>query len=54
MRTLFKQMEDTLEYLNLCNKKTFIIEGIQRIEKSDYPIEAIKETKSLYPYKRNE
>ena len=42
--SIFKQMEDTLEYLNLCNKKTFIIEGIQRIEKSDYPIEAIRES----------
>ena len=41
--SIFKQMEDTLEYLNLCNKKTFLIEGIQRTEKSDYPIEAIRE-----------
>lgn len=41
--SVFKQLEDTFHYLQLCNKTTAIFKGLERIEKQDYPEEAIRE-----------
>lgn len=42
--SVFKQFEDTVNYLALCNKTSSEIKGIVRIEKQDYPEEAIRES----------
>ena len=41
--SIFKQMEKSFDYLNLCNKKKEQINGLERIETFDYPIEALRE-----------
>lgn len=41
--SIFKQFEDTINYLALCNKTSSEINGILRTDKKDYPEEAIRE-----------
>lgn len=41
--SVFKQLEDTYNYLTLCNKTAAIFKGLERIEKPDYPEEALRE-----------
>ena len=41
--SIFKQLEDTFNYLMLCNKTEAVFRGLERIEKQDYPEEAIRE-----------
>ena len=41
--SVLKQMEDTYSYLNLCNRKLAVFKGLERIEKPDYPEEAVRE-----------
>ena len=41
--SVFSQFEDAVNYLALCNKTTSTIKGVVRIEKKDYPEEAIRE-----------
>lgn len=41
--SVFKQFEDSVNYLALCNKTASIIKGVVRTDKKDYPEEAIRE-----------
>ena len=41
--SVFRQLEDTFNYLMLCNKTEATFRGLERIEKQDYPEEAIRE-----------
>lgn len=41
--SVFKQFEDTVSYLALCNKTSSVIKGVVRTDKQDYPEEAIRE-----------
>lgn len=41
--SIFKQLDDSYEYLTLCNRKSAIFRGLERIERSDYPEEALRE-----------
>ena len=41
--SLFEQLDSTYAYLTLCNKTTAIFKGLERIEKVDYPEEALRE-----------
>lgn len=41
--SVFSQFEDVVNYLALCNKTESTIKGVVRIEKKDYPEEAIRE-----------
>ena len=41
--SVFKQFEDTVNYLALCNKTSSVIKGVERTDKKDYPEEAIRE-----------
>lgn len=41
--SLFKQFEDSINYLDLCNKTVSTIKGMIRFDKKDYPDEAIRE-----------
>lgn len=41
--SVFKQLEDAYNYLMLCNKTTATFKGLERIEKQDYPEEALRE-----------
>lgn len=41
--SIFKQFEDTVNYLALCNKTNSVIKGVIRTDKQDYPEEAIRE-----------
>ena len=41
--SLFKQFEDTVNYLALCNKTVSTIKGVVRTDRQDYPEEAIRE-----------
>ncbi len=41
--SVFTQLEDTVAYLKLCNKTSAVINGLERIEKPDYPEEALRE-----------
>lgn len=41
--SVFKQLDDTFGYLMLCNKVAAIFKGLERIEKPDYPEEALRE-----------
>lgn len=41
--SVFRQLEDAFNYLMLCNKFPATFKGLERIEKSDYPEEAIRE-----------
>jgi ATP-dependent DNA helicase RecG len=41
--SLFRQFEDAVNYLALCNKTSAVIRGVVRTETRDYPEEAIRE-----------
>ena len=41
--SIFKQLDDTYSYLSLCNRTAAVFKGLERIEKSDYPEEALRE-----------
>ena len=41
--SIFKQLDDTYSYLTLCNKKVATFQGLERIEKADYPDAALRE-----------
>ena len=41
--SVFAQMEDTFAYLMLCNKTVSTFHGLERVEKQDYPPEALRE-----------
>lgn len=41
--SIFTQLEDTFNYLMLCNKTEATFKGLERIEKQDYPEEALRE-----------
>ena len=41
--SIFKQFEDTVNYLALCNKTNSVIKGVVRTDRQDYPEEAIRE-----------
>ncbi len=41
--SLFRQFEDAVQYLALCNKTSSTIKGVVRIDRPDYPEEAIRE-----------
>lgn len=41
--SIFKQLNDSYAYLALCNRTASIIKGLERIEKPDYPKDAIRE-----------
>ena len=41
--SIFKQLEDTFNYLMLCNRTEVAFRGLERIEKQDYPEEALRE-----------
>lgn len=41
--SVFKQFEDTVDYLALCNKTSSVIKGVVRTDRQDYPEEAIRE-----------
>ena len=41
--SIFRQLDDSFAYLSLCNRTLSIFEGLERIEKKDYPDEALRE-----------
>lgn len=41
--SVFEQLEDVFGYLMLCNKTIATFKGLERVERSDYPQEAIRE-----------
>jgi len=41
--SVFEQLDKAYAYLRLCNKTTATFEGLERIEKVDYPEEALRE-----------
>ena len=41
--SIFKQLDDTYAYLMLCNRTSSTFKGLERIDKSDYPQEAMRE-----------
>lgn len=41
--SLFRQLEGAFNYLMLCNRTTATFKGLERIEKQDYPEEALRE-----------
>ncbi len=41
--SIFKQLDESYAYLSLCNRTAACFKGLERIEKSDYPEEAIRE-----------
>ncbi len=41
--SVFRQFEETADYLALCNKTSSVIKGLVRTDKKDYPEEAIRE-----------
>lgn len=41
--SIFKQLEDSYNYLSLCNRTVAVFKGLERVEKSDYPEEALRE-----------
>lgn len=41
--SVFKQLEDAFNYLMLCNHTQSTIKGLERIDKPDYPEEALRE-----------
>ncbi len=42
--SIFKQLDDSYAYLSLCNRTSATFRGLERIEKSDYPEEALRES----------
>ncbi len=41
--SIFEQLDNTYAYLTLCNKTTATFKGLERIERVDYPEEALRE-----------
>ena len=41
--SVLKQLEDAFSYLMLCNRTSAHIQGLERIERQDYPEEALRE-----------
>lgn len=41
--SIFEQLDNTYSYLSLCNRTSSIFQGLERIEKADYPAEALRE-----------
>lgn len=41
--SIFKQLEDSFAYLSLCNRTAATFKGLERVEWSDYPEEALRE-----------
>lgn len=41
--SIFQQLDNTYAYLTLCNKTVATFQGLERIEKVDYPKEALRE-----------
>lgn len=41
--SLFRQLEDAYSYLLLCNRTVSTFQGLERMEKKDYPEEALRE-----------
>lgn len=41
--SIFTQLENTFDYLKLCNRTEIAFKGLERIEKQDYPEEALRE-----------
>ncbi|MBO5269740.1 MAG: putative DNA binding domain-containing protein [Clostridia bacterium] len=41
--SIFEQLDNTYAYLALCNKTAATFKGLERIEKADYPEEALRE-----------
>ena len=41
--SIFKQLDEVFSYLMLCNKTTATFKGLERIERNDYPEEALRE-----------
>lgn len=41
--SIFKQLEDSFAYLTLCNRTAATFKGLERVELSDYPEEALRE-----------
>ncbi len=42
--SIFNQLEETFNYLEFCNNTSATFNGLERIEKKDYPVEAIRES----------
>ncbi len=41
--SIFKQLDDTFDYLMLCNRNISEFHGLERIDRQDYPEEALRE-----------
>jgi len=41
--SIFKQLDDSYAYLTLCNRTAATFKGLERVERSDYPEEALRE-----------
>lgn len=41
--SIFKQLEDSFAYLSLCNRTAATFKGLERVERSDYPEEVLRE-----------
>ncbi|MGN1414891.1 MAG: RNA-binding domain-containing protein [Anaerovoracaceae bacterium] len=41
--SIFKQLDDSYAYLTLCNRTTATFRGLERMERSDYPEDALRE-----------
>lgn len=41
--SIFRQLDDTYSYLTLCNRTFSTFKGLERIERQDYPEEALRE-----------
>lgn len=41
--SIFEQLDEVFSYLMLCNKTTATFKGLERIERTDYPEEALRE-----------
>ena len=41
--SIFRQLDDSYAYLSLCNRTKAAFKGLERVENSDYPEEAIRE-----------
>ena len=41
--SIFKQLEDVFSYLTLCNQTVLTFKGLERIESTDYPEDALRE-----------
>ena len=41
--SIFRQLEDTFEFLDMCNSNIYTFDGLDRIEHRDYPVFALRE-----------